>query len=112
MTTRIQQEVNTAISSLCPIRQMANCIEVSSDNLEILQNEEEVTQLVNFCIREKVGSISDAHSFEEFVKVVKEFEILIEKELINSFNENDFSALSALSKIQCYLNIAYKYAGN
>ena len=49
---------------------------------------------------------------EEFVKVVKEFEIPFEKEFLDSFNENDFSDLSAVSKIQCYLNIAYKYAGN
>ena len=49
---------------------------------------------------------------EEFIKVVKEFEIPFAKEFLDSFNENDFSELSAVSKIQCYLNIAYKYAGN
>ena len=49
---------------------------------------------------------------EEFVKVVKEFEIPFEKEFLDSFNENDFLELSAVSKMQCYLNTAYKYAGN
>ena len=43
---------------------------------------------------------------EEFVKVVKEFEIPFEKEFFDSFNENDFPDLSAVSKVQCALNIA------
>ena len=33
------------------------------------------------------------------------------KKFIDSFNNNDFSELSAISRVQCYLNIAYKYAG-
>ena len=35
---------------------------------------------------------------EEFVKVVKEFEIPMEKEFLDSFNENDFSELPAVLK--------------
>ena len=48
---------------------------------------------------------------EEFVNVAKKFEIVFEKEFLDSFNKNDFSELSAVSKVQCYLNIAYTYAG-
>ena len=35
---------------------------------------------------------------EDFIKVVKEFEIPFEKEFLDSFNENDFSELSKVSK--------------
>ena len=70
------------------------------------QNEEEARCLLEFCIKEKDGSIRGVNSMEEFVKVVKEFEIPFEKDFLDSFNENDFSELSAVSKIQCYLNIA------
>lgn len=42
VTTKIQQEVNSAITNLCPIRQIASCLEISSDTFEILKNEEEV----------------------------------------------------------------------
>ena len=71
-----------------------------------LQNEEEARKFLNLCIKEKDGSIRDANSMEEFVKVVKEFEIVFEKEFLDSFNKNDFPELSAVSKVQCYLNIA------
>ena len=81
-------------------------------SMALSQNKEEARKLLDFCIKEKDGSIRGANSLEEFVKVVKEFEIPFEKEFLDSFNENDFSELSAVSKIQCYLNIAFKYAGN
>ena len=61
------------------------------------QNEEEVRKLLNICKKEKDGSIRDANSMEEFVNVVKKFELKIEKEFLDSFNENDFSELSAVS---------------
>ena len=80
--------------------------------MAVSQNEEQARKLLDFCIKEKYGPIRGANSLEEFVKVVKEFEIPFEKEFLDSFNENDFSELSAVSKIQCYLNIAYKYARN
>ena len=76
------------------------------------QNEEEARYLLEFCIREKDGSIRGVNSMEEFVKVVKEFEIPFEKEFLDYFTIKDFSELSAFSKIQCYLNIACEYAGN
>ena len=63
------------------------------------QNEEKATTLLDFCIKEKDGSIRGANSLEEFVKVVKEFESPFEKEFLDSFNENDFSDLSAVSKV-------------
>ena len=49
------------------------------------KNEEEARCLLDFCIKEKYGSIRDANSMEEFVKVVKEFEIPFEKEVLDSF---------------------------
>ena len=42
------------------------------------QNEEEARCLLEFCIKEKDGAIRGANSMEEFVKVVKEFEIPFE----------------------------------
>ena len=48
-----------------------SCSMASSQN----QNEEEARCLLKFCIKEKDGSIRDANSMEEFIKVVKEFEI-------------------------------------
>ena len=50
-------------------------------SVALTQNEEEAaaTRLLNFCIRENVGSIRDAKYMEEFVKVVKEFEIPMKK---------------------------------
>ena len=62
------------------------------------QNEEEANYLLEFCIKEKDGSIRDANSMEEFIKVVKEFEIPFKKEFLDSFNENDF--LRAISSFQ------------
>ena len=76
-------------------------------SITLSQNEEEARKLLDFCIKEKDGSIRGANFLVEFVKVVKEFEIPFEKEFLDSFNENDFSELSAVSKIQCYLNKAY-----
>ena len=81
-------------------------------SMALLQNQEDATNVWYFCIKESEGSIRDANSLEEFVKVVKEFEIPIGNEFIDSFNENDFSEQSAFLKVRCYLNIAYKYAGN
>ena len=71
------------------------------------QNEEEATKILHFVIREKDGFIRDANSMEECVKCIKEFEIPMDKEFIDSFNKDDFSELSAVSKVLCYLNIAY-----
>ena len=49
-------------------------------SMALSQNEEEARKFIDFCIKEKVGSIGGANSMEVFVKVVKEFEIPFEKE--------------------------------
>ena len=73
------------------------------------QNKTEARKLLDFCIKEKDGSIRGVNSLEEFVKVVKELEIPFEIFFLDSLNENEFLDLSAVSKVQCYLNKAYKY---
>ena len=46
--------------------------------MALSQNEEEARKLLEFCIKEKDGSIWGMNYMEEFVKVVKEFKIPFE----------------------------------
>ena len=107
--------MTSKISHICSVNKHQGIIDLMLAMLKVRcgmassQNEEEAKCLLEFCIKEKDGSIKGANSMEEFVK---KFEIPFEQEFLDSFNENDFSELSAVSKIQFYLNIAYKYAGN
>ena len=52
-------------------------------SMALSQNEAEARKLFDFCIIEKDGSIRGANSLEEFVQVVKEFEIPFEKEFLD-----------------------------
>ena len=59
------------------------------------------------------GAIRDTNPTEEFVKVIKDFEIPMEKVFIESITtEHYFSNTSTVSRVHSYLIIAYKYAGN
>ena len=57
------------------------------------------------------GGIGNPTIKEEFVKVIKEFQIPVEKVFINSISEEYFSKNNAVARIHSYLIIMYKYAG-
>ena len=93
----IPDSVLSKFSKKCSVNKHPGIIDLMLAMLKVRcsmassQNEEEARCLLEFCIKEKDGSIRGANSMEEFIKVVKEFEIPFEKEFLDSFNENDFS---------------------
>ena len=51
------------------------------------------------------GKIRNPTIKEEFVKVRKEFKILVEKMFIDLISEEDFYKTSAMARVTSYLNI-------
>jgi len=76
-----------------------------------IQNEEDASKELDFKKQLENGKIRNPTVKEEFVKVIKEFKIPVEKVFIDSISEEYFSKTSAVAKVQSYLNIMYKYAG-
>ena len=58
------------------------------------------------------GSIRDVDSKENFVRDVKDFKALMEREFIDLIKDEYFSKTNTVSKVHSYLIIAYKYAGH
>ena len=76
-----------------------------------IQNEENASKELDFKTQTEDGEIRNPTIKKEFVKVIKEFKILVEKVFIDSISEGYFSKTSAVVRIHGYLNIMYKYAG-
>ena len=76
-----------------------------------IQNEEDASKELDFKTQTEDGTIRNPTIKEEFVKVIKEFKIPVEKEFIDSISEEYFSKHSMVTRIHGYLNIMYKYAG-
>ena len=58
-----------------------------------------------------MGRFRNPTTKEEFVQVIKEFKIPVEKVFIDSITEEFFSKTSKMARVQSYLIIMYKYAG-
>ena len=76
-----------------------------------IQNEEDASKELDFKTQTEDGTIRNPTIKEEFVKVIKEFKIPVEKEFIDSISEEYFSKHSMVTRVHSYLNIMYKYAG-
>ena len=76
-----------------------------------IQNETDTSKELDFKTQTEDGTIRNPTIKEEFVKVIKEFKIPVEKEFINSISEEYFSKNSMVTRVHSYLNIMYKYAG-
>ena len=76
-----------------------------------IQNEEDASKELDFKTQTEDGTIRNPTIKEEFVKVIKEFKIPVEKEFIDSISEEYFSKNNVVTRIHSYLNIMYKYAG-
>ena len=66
---------------------------------------------MDFKTRTEDGTIRNPTIKAEFVKVIKEIKIPVEKEFIDSVSEEYFSKNSMVTRVHSYLNIMYKYAG-
>ena len=76
-----------------------------------LNNEETASEELNFKTLTKDGEVRNPTIKEEFVQVIKEFKIPVEKEFIDTFSEEYFSHTSNMARVQGYLIVMYKYAG-
>ena len=76
-----------------------------------IKNEKEASNELNFRIQTTSGEIRNPTTKEEFVQVIKEFKIPVEKVFIDSITEEFFSKTSKMARVQSYLTIMYKYAG-
>ena len=77
-----------------------------------LNNEETASEELNFKTLTKDGEVRNPTIKAEFVQVIKEFRIPVEKEFIDTISEEYFSKTSKMARVQSYLNVMYKYAGN
>ena len=76
-----------------------------------IQNETDASKELDFKTQTEEGTIRNPTMKEEFVKVIKEFKIPVEKEFIDSVSEEYFSKTSTMAKVHGYLNKMYKNAG-
>jgi len=76
-----------------------------------LHTEEIASAELNFKTLTKEGEVRNPTTKEEFVQVIKEFKIPIEKGFIDTISEEYFSHTSNMAKVQGYLIVMYKYAG-
>ena len=76
-----------------------------------IENEEDASKELDFKTQTEDGTIRNPTIKEEFVKVIKEFKVPVEKKIIDSILEEYFSKHSMATRIHGYLNIMYKYAG-
>ena len=76
-----------------------------------IQNEEDAPKELDRKTQTEAGTIRNPTIKEEFVKVIKEFKVPVEKEFIDSISEEYFSKHSMVTRVHSYLNIMYKYAG-
>ena len=58
--------------------------------MAFLQNEQKAAKLINFKIKEKDGSSRDGNALDEFILVVKNLNIPIEKVFVNSMRNQYF----------------------
>ena len=75
------------------------------------QNKEDASKELDFKTQTEDGKIRNPTIDEEFVKVIKEFKIPVEKVFSDSISEEYFPKNNAVAIIHRYLNIMYKYAG-
>ena len=76
-----------------------------------LNNEETASEELNFKTLTKDGEVRNPTIKEEFVQVIKEFKIPVEKEFIDTISEEYFSNTSKMARVHSYLIVMYKYAG-
>ena len=76
-----------------------------------LNTEEIASEELNFKTLTKEGEVRNPTFKEEFVQVIKEFKILVEKGFIDTISEEYFSNTTIMARVQGYLIIMYKYAG-
>jgi len=76
-----------------------------------LNNEETTSEELNFKTLTKDGEVRNPTIKEEFVQVIKEFKIPVEKEFIDTISEEYFSNTSKMARVHSYLIVMYKYAG-
>jgi len=76
-----------------------------------LNNEELASEELNFKTLTKEGEVRNPTYKEEFVQVIKEFKIPIERGFTDTISEEFFSKTSNMARLQSYLGIMYKYAG-
>jgi hypothetical protein len=76
-----------------------------------LNTEEIASEELNFKTLTKEGEVRNPTFKEEFVQVIKEFKIPIERGFTDTISEEFFSKTSNMARLQSYLGIMYKYAG-
>ena len=76
-----------------------------------LNNEELASEELNFKTLTKEGEVRNPTYKEEFVQVIKEFKIPIEREFTDTISEEYFSKTSYMVHVHSYLITMYKYAG-
>ena len=76
-----------------------------------LNNEELASEELNFKTLTKEGEVRNPTFKEEFVQVIKEFKIPIERGFTDTISEECFSNTSYMARVHSYLIIMYKYAG-
>ena len=76
-----------------------------------VNNEELASEELNFKTLTKEGEVRNPTYKEEFVRVIKEFKIPIERGFTDTISEECFSNTSYMARVHSYLIIMYKYAG-
>jgi hypothetical protein len=76
-----------------------------------LNTEELASEELNFRTLTKEGEVRNPTYKEEFVRVIKEFKIPIERGFTDTISEECFSNTSYMARVHSYLIIMYKYAG-
>ena len=76
-----------------------------------INTEELASEELNFRTQTKEGEIRNPTYKEEFVRVIKEFKIPIERGFTDTISEEFFSNTSYMARVHSYLIIMYKYAG-
>ena len=73
--------------------------------------EQMASEELNFKTLTKEGKVRNPTFKEEFVQVIKEFKIPIERGFTDTISEEYFSKTSYMARVHSYLIIMYKYAG-
>jgi len=76
-----------------------------------LNKEELASEELNFKTLTKEGEVRNPTYKEEFVQVIKEFKIPIERGFTDTISEEYFSKTSYMARVHSYLIIMYRYAG-
>ena len=76
-----------------------------------LNNEETASEELNFKTLTKDGEVRNPTIKEEFVQVIKEFKIPVEKEFIDTISEEYFSRTSNMARVQGYLVLCTNMQG-